>query len=671
MKDKIKCINCRRIIPVVLFLFAGILLERAIAQSEFNALSWSNKTAYNAYLMHEVHWQNKQRRQAFDVALASKQSMYDYIDACRNRYKNIAGQFPEKQELRPHIVGKLQVDGYSVEKIVFQSIQGRYVTANLYMPEGYKKPVPAALALCGHGLTGKAPLKDDAALMATNGIAVLVVDPLGQGERLQLIDKEGKPLTRGATTEHTLLNAGLNLLGTSLAAQEFWDNHRALDYLISRDDIDSERIGIYGSSGGGTQTAYYVGLDERVKVAAICSYFSSRERTLELMGPSDGCQHIPCEGREKLELTDFALMMAPKPLLILSGKYDFVDLWGAEQGFEELKQAYSMLGVADKADMLTVEDGHGLQREKQYKLVSWFMKWLCNTEEVLKIPVKAEFKTEDFLCSSAGQVNISYPDAVSLMDENRTQFEALNKQRRQIQHEGVAAMRKQVLSILGKVIPEAELHVEQTVYLEGRGYEQYNFQLIREGEMPLPCVLVVPETANEKSSVHICLMEEGKAAFLNEFTNIGMSLTDGTILLVADLRGIGETADPPLYNDSKYWNFEYRNAMTSMHIGRPILGQRVTDVITLLDFCNGHKELKGHPVHIRATGLYGPVVIHAAFLDERIGSVDITKSIKSWQSYLTVPLQRDMYSNVLYGALQYYDLPDLIRMTERPVRITD
>lgn len=112
------------------------------------------------------------------------------------------------------------------------------------------------------------------------------------------------------------------MLGTSLAAQEYWDNHRALDYLLTRKDIDPERIGVYGSSGGGTQTAYYIGLDPRVKVAAICSFFSTRERTMELQGPSDGCQHIPYEGREQLEVPDFALMMAPRPLLILSGKYD-------------------------------------------------------------------------------------------------------------------------------------------------------------------------------------------------------------------------------------------------------------------------------------------------------------------------------------------------------------
>ncbi|MCD8261368.1 MAG: prolyl oligopeptidase family serine peptidase [Bacteroides sp.] len=100
-------------------------------------------------------------------------------------------------------------------------------------------------------------------------------------------------------------------VGTSLAALQCWDNHRAIDYLVSREDIDADRIGVWGSSGGGTGTTYLIGMDERVKVAAIYSYFSGRERTLELQGPSDGCQHIHHEGEAGIELADFALMMAP------------------------------------------------------------------------------------------------------------------------------------------------------------------------------------------------------------------------------------------------------------------------------------------------------------------------------------------------------------------------
>ena len=130
-------------------------------------------------------------------------------------------------------------------------------------------------------------------------------------------------------------------------------------------------------------------------------------------------------------------------------------------------------------------------------------------------------------------------------------------------------------------------------------------------------------------------------------------------------------SDPAFYTDAKYWNREYRNAMVSMHIGRPIMGQRVVDILTLLDFCSEHEFLKGHPVKVFANGIYGPVAIHAAYLDERINSVEIKHSVKTWKEYIERPMQWDMYSNVLYGALKYYDLPDLIRLSNCPICFAD
>ena len=111
--------------------------------------------------------------------------------------------------------------------------------------------------------------------------------------------------------------------------------------------------------------------------------------------------------------------------------------------------------------------------------------------------------------------------------------------------------------------------------------------------------------------------------------------------------------------------------MTSMHAGRPLMGQRVTDFLTLLDFCSQAEALKGHPVRVVADGVYAPVTLHAAFLDNRIGEASLFRSVKSWKSYLENPMQRDMYSNVLYGVLRYYDLPDLLRLCKGRVRYAD
>src|SRR5690606_31956314 len=274
---------------------------KGMAQESGNALSWRMDTAYNHFLLRGIQHQYGQRDAEFSEALQSKESLINYRDKAIERYKGIIGDFPEKSNLNAKVVGVTQLEGFRVENIIFESVPKRYVTANLYIPDG-NGPFPVTLHLCGHGLRGKAPLSKAATLMALNNIAVLVVDPIGQGERIQFVDENSLSLTRGATTEHTLLNASANLLGSSLAAYEFWDNHRAIDYLETRTDIDKNRIGVYGSSGGGTQTTYMLGLDERIKVATVCSYFTKRQKVLEVYGASDGCQHVPYEGREHLEL---------------------------------------------------------------------------------------------------------------------------------------------------------------------------------------------------------------------------------------------------------------------------------------------------------------------------------------------------------------------------------
>ncbi|MBN1107781.1 MAG: acetylxylan esterase, partial [Bacteroidales bacterium] len=249
------------------------------SQSTGNALSWSMNTAYNHYLMRIVHEQYDVREQEIGDAYGSKTAMIAYIDKCRESYKKIIGEFPEKSDLNAQVVGKKQYAGFHIEKIIYESLPKRYVTASLYIPDG-KGPFPAAVEVCGHGLGGKIPAPRSAILFALNGIAVMVVDPVGQGERIQFVDKNSQTLTRGSTTEHTLLNAGANLLGSSVAAYEYWDNHRAVDYLETRSDIDKSKIGLYGSSGGGTQTSYMAGLDDRIKVASVCSYFTERLRVL-------------------------------------------------------------------------------------------------------------------------------------------------------------------------------------------------------------------------------------------------------------------------------------------------------------------------------------------------------------------------------------------------------
>src|SRR5699024_3394363 len=159
---------------------------------------------------------------------------------------------------------------------------------------------------------------------AKHGFVVLVIDPISQGERFQLTDEHGEPATRGGTTEHTLLNAGSNLVGTNIVNYEYWDNKQGLEYLMSRSEVDTNRIGVLGNSGGGTMTTYFMALNDTPQAAVVCSYVTKRERAIEVLGPQDGCQWIPYEGREHLGIAEFLLMNAPATTLTLAGKYDVV-----------------------------------------------------------------------------------------------------------------------------------------------------------------------------------------------------------------------------------------------------------------------------------------------------------------------------------------------------------
>lgn len=283
-----------------IFIISALMITITVSaqQSGYRALKFNQSGALFSYEMERVHRENLQRSIELNNTFSSKESMLQYINDARTRFTSIVGELPSRGDLKAKVTGTIHSTAFNVEKIVFQSTPGRYVTAHLYLPTKVKGKVPACIEMCGHGLNGKGDGSMLAERLAVNGIASMVVDPIAQGERLQLIDSKGNPLTRGVTTEHTLLNPALCLIGSSLAAQEYFDNSRAIDYLCSRNDIDTDKIGAYGFSGGGTQSAYLIALDKRVKVGCIGLFFSSRERTLELMGPSDGRQWIHSEGCE-------------------------------------------------------------------------------------------------------------------------------------------------------------------------------------------------------------------------------------------------------------------------------------------------------------------------------------------------------------------------------------
>jgi Acetyl xylan esterase (AXE1) len=283
------------------------------------------------------------------------------------------GGLPERTPLNAQVMGVLDRGDYKIEKIIFESQPRFYVTANLYLPQKGQPPYPGILFPLGHELGAKANPTWQQMLgsLAKKGYVALAWDTVGQGERVQLYDSDfGESKVFRSTTEHTIMGIQCLLAGDNLARYTVWDGMRALDYLLSRKEVDPDRIGCTGNSGGGTHTAYLAALDDRIKVAAPSCYLTSWRRLLETIGPQDAEQTLPPWLLYGLDHADFVYAFAPKPYLILSAIRDFFSISGARETYEEAKRVYALLGAQEKLSMVEADDVHGTANPGVWRLTA-------------------------------------------------------------------------------------------------------------------------------------------------------------------------------------------------------------------------------------------------------------------------------------------------------------
>ena len=642
---------------ILFFLFS----LNVFSQKQFNVLDWKADVMLNTWLVQQMHQQYDQRRQEIEKAVTSKKATETYIENVRKKTLRVIGDLPRKSALNPIITGTIQRDGYRVEKIIYESFPNHHVTANLYIPNG-KGPFPAALLFCGHEDVSKATesYQKTAILFSKNGFVVFVIDPISQSERYQLTDENGKGLTRGGTTEHTLLNESSNLLGTSCAANELWDNVRGLDYLVTRSEIDTSRIGCLGNSGGGMQTIYFAAYDKRVKVLAPCSYLASRERTLELSGPADGCAQMPNEGKAQLELSDYLIAAAPKPLLILAGRYDFIDYTGTLAAKNDLKKIYASLGQPEKLQLFTYDDGHGISRPKREAAVSWFRKWFCKDPTPIKEGELSVLTDKELFCTTTGQVNTAFQNEMNIAARNLALFDSMQASREIFLQQNKNIVLDKIQELLSIQNLKNNIHLEEVGIIARDNIVFHKLILRKESAIPLPVLVTYPPGKIKK--VIVWFNEAGKNKIADSASLINDYLQQQAAVVLADLRGMGETEDRAELNDPKYYNREYRNAMLALHIGRPLIGQRLIDVQTTLEFIEENEQLRNLQVEVNASGIAALPAIYAALLNDKIGHLNLYGLIRSFRNILENPAGKNWYSYVIPAVVKYYDLPDILQI---------
>ena len=206
-------------------------------------------------------------------------------------------------------------DTYKIENVLFESRPGFLVSANLYIPKGRSFPLPGVVASCGHSDNGKAieTYQSFCQGLARLGYVVLIFDPIGQGERMQYVDANLKPMHGTGTGEHNYAGIQQVLVDERFWMWRAWDGIRALDYLMSRKEVDVRHLGITGNSGGGTMTTWLCGVEDRWTMAAPSCFVTEFRRNMENELGADMEQCPPRALALGLDHEDFLAALAPKP----------------------------------------------------------------------------------------------------------------------------------------------------------------------------------------------------------------------------------------------------------------------------------------------------------------------------------------------------------------------
>ncbi|MFV1996280.1 MAG: alpha/beta hydrolase family protein, partial [Verrucomicrobiales bacterium] len=339
-------------------------------------------------------------------ALKTKADALAYVADVQKKIRSCFAPFPQKKSaLKAKIVGVVERDTYTIEKLIFESRPGFLVTANVYLPKNRKHPLPAVVGACGHSSNGKAAeaYQSFAQGLARLGYICLIYDPLGQGERSQYLDEEMHLIMKGTTREHNLAGNQQILIGEFLGTWRAWDGMRALDYLLTRNDVDPKRIGVTGNSGGGTMTTWLCGVEPRWTMAAPSCFVTTWRRNMENELPQDNEQCPPRCLALGLDHDDFLAAMAPKPVIILPKEKDYFDVRGSIEGLGRLKKLYALLGAEENIDLAAGPTPHGYSLENRESMYRWFNK-VTGASDAQSEPEITIEKDETLLCTPEGQV---------------------------------------------------------------------------------------------------------------------------------------------------------------------------------------------------------------------------------------------------------------------------
>ena len=570
------------------------------------------------------------------------------------------GELPFKYPLQTQIVGSIEKDTYTVEKIIFESLPGFYVTSCLFLPKQRQEPAPTVIYVSGHTADGfRAEAYQRVILnLVAQGFVVFAFDPIGQGERYQYFDPEtGKPNIGGPTNEHSYAGGQCLITGTSIARYMIHDGIRAVDYLLTRPEVDGSRIAITGRSGGGTQSSYIAAFDERIAVVAPENYITRFRRLWQSIGPQDAEQNFYDAHKLGIDHADLLLAHAPKPCLLLATTRDFFSIQGVRETYKEVKRVYGIMGQADNLELVEDDGPHGSTKKNREALYAFLQKHLQQAGEPRDREVEF-LSPKELQLTETGQVVTSL-NSKTIFDLNKELWSILSippsPQPSPSTLEPQQPIKLQPFPSPG----DFQLVYTGSIPREAYRIEKY-FLEFSEGRYPLPFYWIQPTNGPSRSLV-LYMYSQGKEKGIQAGGEIEQLVKAGHSVLAPDLLNCGELAAGRFGGDSHIQGISYNLVLGSNLVGTSLPILQAEDLVALMAYIQQHHP--GTFDHISAIADRETAVslLHYAASDSLVHSLVLRDMLLSWEELVFTRIYdpRHMYS-VIPGALSTYDLPTIM-----------
>jgi len=655
--------------PYLLLAFLFAMLNSVYSQDDVNLFDFWKYYTDSEHAMYlsscQLAFQQLQERKTSMSQLSTLDDHLERQEAVRKKLLQLVGPLPKKTPLNARVTGVIQKEEYRLEKLIYESLPGYYVTAALFIPQDLKGKAPAVIYASGHTANGFRSVSYQHIIinLVKKGFVVLAFDPVGQGERLQYYDEKAGKSRFGPTTEHSYPGAQCYISGYSPALYFIWDGIRSLDYLLTRKEVDPDRIGMTGRSGGGTQTAYTAALDDRILAAAPECFITSMEYILKSIGPQDAEQNLIHMISEGLDHADLLEVRAPKPALMITTTRDFFSIQGARETYGEVKQFYNALNAGEQIGMVEDDEVHTSTKKNREAMYAFFQKYLNNPGSPADQDVEV-FNERDLWITETGQLAPSMKGETIYSLNRRIaknqiarlkQIRATEDFDEHFMKTGKAAKR-----LSGFEAPE---YSGEAVFSGRYVTEEYvleKYLIPGGGDYMLPAALFKPlEKGNRE--VLLLLDEQGmEHAAGKDSLMIRSLLEQGYSLLLFDVRGTGSLGPGYLKGDAYIDNTSFNQWFAGILTNKSIVGMRAEDILRITSFIETRFE-EFETISAIATGACGSELLHAAVFDKRIQKISL---VNPFISFADIVLNRD-YSpayipSTVAGAIEKYDLPDLM-----------